>query len=212
MRLSYLHLAFSVVSVSYLILPLHLVGQMYNNKTVYTDFDNSYSPTLHVWGYTYAPSGSSINHTYQVSTTVTLPNGSSSYQTGNGSSDSAAQTDLWIDTSSVTVDGVIVVSSSNKAWCPYYGSNPFLSITTYPHFDLGIKYTTSHWTGGAASPGPGQNTIYCPVANACTNTSTRHARFQGLRSLRHQLARAIIDRCFSPKGPSELRHGIARQA
>jgi len=152
-------------------MPRLMFGQMYNNQTKYTDASIS-GGTLHAWGYTYAPSGTSVNHTYEATVKIQLPGGRSSQSYGSGSGYSAATADTYITILGSDPDGAITVSTDHKAFCPFTAPFPFLTGFTYPGFDLGIKFTRTHYTGATPIPGPLAFQKQCPTVAACTNTST----------------------------------------
>jgi len=171
--MSYLSVRRTLCLAGTLTLPASpMFAQMYNQQTIYTDGDTSASPSLHVWGYTYAPSGSSVIHNYHVSTSVTLPSGKSAQNSGSGSGYSPAKDDVWIDTSGETSDALFNISSDHTAYCPFFysGTIPFLNRFTYP-VDFAVKFTTAK-TSGASVPGPGPLNKTCAASSACSNTST----------------------------------------
>lgn len=118
-------------------LPLALLSQMYTQQTTYTDATvSSTSNSLHAWGYTYAPSGSSVVHTYKSRTTVTFPGGRSAQNTANGSGYTPATSDVWIGLLSGDPEGSIDVFTDHWAWCPFLIAGPFLSLRDWPPYDL----------------------------------------------------------------------------
>src|SRR5262245_27401409 len=90
------------------------------NSTVYTDCgdQNGY---LHCWGYTYAPSGSSIIHTYKAHTRMTFPDGFITENWGSGSGSAPATANLIVQVTLDTPDGNFFIDSDHQARCPLGG-------------------------------------------------------------------------------------------
>ncbi len=119
-----------------------LFCQMYGNQTVYTESDGS-TGTLHAWGYTYAPSGSSVVHTYSAQVNIVLPGGRSTTSSASASDLIPAQADAYMSITSSDSDGPVSIWTSHLAFCPYYaqGMNPFLDSTTQ-QVGISLAFTT----------------------------------------------------------------------
>src|SRR6266545_3649876 len=103
-----------------LVLAVPAFAQMSYNSTVYTDCGD-HDGYLLCWGYTYAPSGSYIIHTYNAHTKMTLPDGSFTENWESGSGDTPARANLVLQVTLDTPDGTFNINSDHQARCPAAG-------------------------------------------------------------------------------------------
>ena len=191
LRRRYLHsiskgLLINIFLVLLTAIPAFSQGMSYST-TVYTDFSVSDgSPTIHAWGYTYAPSGTSIIHNYQAKTKITLPGGSYVENSATGSGYNPAIANVYINVTQTTPEGVVDLFTTHKAFCPqvYMGATPFLSaftggIGSWPR--LGIATTT--FQHNSSIPGP-NSTVVCFSTSNCLNTATPKCGAYGGRHVR----------------------------
>src|SRR5262245_45704298 len=105
---------FFIVSIV-LILAVPAFAQSMNYKsTVYSDCSD-WNGWLRCWGYTYAPSGTGIFHTYNTHTRMTLPDGTftENWGQGNGSNPATAYVQLTVTMN--TPDGNFLIRSDHEA-------------------------------------------------------------------------------------------------
>ena len=148
-------------------------AQMYNQQTVYTDCE-AYegSATIHAWGYTYAPSGNSLLHTYNTHTKIVLPSGSSAENWASGSGYSPATANVYITVPlSDLVNGIagdVNLTSDHTAYCPGAGTNFLNNQSRF--FPIKFTITTMRGTGSS-----GDLCYYVPACSSgsptCGSTS-----------------------------------------
>lgn len=125
-------------------------AQMYNQQTVYTDCE-AYegSSTIHAWGYTYAPSGNYLLHTYNTHTKIILPSGLSAENWASGSGYSPATANVYItvpiDDLINGIEGDVNLTSNHTAYCPGAGTNFLNNQSRF--FPIKFTITTMRATG-----------------------------------------------------------------
>jgi hypothetical protein len=141
------YLLLNAIVMSVLSVPVFC--QMSYGGTTYTDYTISDTGRLHAWGYTYAPSGSAVVHTYQSKTKIILPGGNSNEVTANGSGFSPAIANVYIDMLDpsflISLPGEIKISTRHEARCIKYVVNAGLFLatnTSEPPFQTGF---TERW-------------------------------------------------------------------
>ena len=142
-------------------------AQMYNQQTVYTDCATTEgSPTIHAWGYTYAPSGNNLQHTYNTHTKIILPSGLSAENWASGSGYSSAVANVYITVPINDLingfEGEVNLTSNHTAYCPGAGTNFLNNVSRF--WPISFKITTTRTT----SEGVAGSSRICNTVPACS--------------------------------------------